>query len=89
MSQHTAPAEDCFDVVAFPYDIDNVHGNVARHAIVVDIGTGTQLLEIVTAAANTRTLTCVTNGEQIPCLIDTITANTTVARVRIFFDRPI
>ena len=91
MSQHTAPAEDFIDVTVgmLPYDIDAAHGNVARHAVVIDIGTTTQLFECVTAAGNTRTATCVTNGEQFPCLIDTITGNTTVARVRIFFDRAI
>jgi len=93
MSEHTAPAEDFIDVTTAMfvggYDIDDIHGNLARHATIIDIGTGTQLFECVTGAGNTRTATCVTNGEQFPVLIDTITANTTVARVRIFFDRAI
>jgi hypothetical protein len=90
MSQHTAPAEDFIDVTTAMfvggYDIETIHGRMARHATVIDIGAGTQLLVAVTGAGNTRTATCVTNGEQFPVFIASFTAASTVARVRIFFD---
>ena len=86
MTAFADPTNDFFDVTTFPYDIEAVHGGMARHAYVVDIGAGTRLLNMTPAAGTARNLVCVTNGEHVPGWIKSIDAATTVVRVRIFFD---
>ena len=86
MSMWTDPGNDFIDVTAFPYDIVATHGFFARHAVVTDMGVGTATVVAVTGAGNTRTIVCTQNGEELPAFIDTFTAATTVARIRIFFD---
>ena len=80
------PANDGIDVTAFPYDIEATHGCMAKHAYVVDVGAGTQLLDVTYASGDCCTHTCVSNGEAFPAFIKSFGATSTVARVRIFFD---
>ena len=58
----------------------------ARGFIVSDVGAGTKIVEVVTAAGQTRTLALANlQAVFIPCAIRTITTNTTVARVLVFW----
>jgi len=97
MSMWTDPTNDFIDIVAAGfvggYDIEALHGTMARHAVVTDIGVGTATVVAVTGAYNTatgtnntRTITCTQNGEELPSFIKSFGAATTVARIRIFFD---
>jgi len=90
MSMWTDPTNDFIDIVAAGfvggYDIEALHGTMARHVVVTDIGVGTATVVAVTGANNTRTIVCTQNGEELPSFIKSFTAACTVARVRIFFD---
>jgi len=86
MSMWTDPGNDFIDVTTFPYDVYALHGYMARHAVITDIGVGTATVVAVTGAGNTRTVICTQNGEELPAFIRSFSAGTTVVRIRIFFD---
>jgi len=80
------PSNDGIDVTTFPYDIEALHGCYAKHAYVVDVGVGSQLLDVCYGSNNCCVHACVSNGEPFPAFIKSFGAASTVARVRIFFD---
>lgn len=60
--------------------------SLPRGLIVSDLGAGTKILEVITAAGNTRTIDA-TNllAAYLPGCIKALTANTTVGKVLLFY----
>lgn len=85
-------APDCQEFSSFASAVDIIGSTAmgeprcARGFIVSDVGVGTKIIEVVTAAGQTRAYN-VTNIQAlfIPCALRTITTNTTVARVLVFW----
>lgn len=84
-TEYINPANDVIDITNFPTDIVATYGSPAVHAYVVDAGGGGNLV-LTPAGGTQRTLAIVNDGEQLPCMINSLDAGTTIARVRIFFN---
>jgi len=81
------PANDGIDVTAFPYDIEALHGRLAKYAYVVQLGIKPTTTVVVTNASNEqRTYVITTVMEQIPGFIKSIDTGTDAPRMRIFWD---
>jgi len=84
------PYNDVNDYDDFSTAIDLIDDSydgyqMARRLLVLDAGVGTQVLEMITGAGETRTLT-VSTGDDFPATnITDITTNTTVSKVRIWW----
>jgi hypothetical protein len=84
------PYNDVNDYDNFAVSIDLITDSYdgysqARRILVLDAGVGTKVLEVITGAAETRTLT-VTTGDDFPATNFTdITDNTTVAKLRVWW----
>ena len=84
-SHYLDAADDCPVVTSFVAQIDiiSTYGIQAKGLFVENAGAGTRVLEIITSAGQTRTLT-VTTGEEIPVKTRAITTNTTIASLRVY-----